>query len=485
MDIKFKMYIQKNENKCVYFDELLEKFKINLDDNNKSIFEINEKFNQTNTSNKKINIQNLENLDSSNNCEETIKNNNGIEANDKIKEDCEDELNDNNQSSIIKQHNKAESQISLNTKMITDNYNNHDKNLKTNFKDCNFVFIKDFQILKTNIEMNFNSIKNEIKNQNKDITERFNELKISFNEKFSKISFLNKDYNNLLERESNFDEIKKNAILNSIQNPLSDEELSSSKNVHKNFLNYANTLYSNKRILSKNELNNLEMDDIHLGDEILTNKIKELEHRIDELDISRNKVNYEKIDKENLKENSHNSIYNIHQILVNSKFVDFLNEKIISQLKKFEKNNSTLNTIKEDISKNKEDINNLYESILSLRKVINDKLEKNFVDVEYFNKIITEMDEKMKIEIEFLDRKTNEDNKILTKLNDYVNETTINLLEIKGFIQTGHLMKEYFNYFIKNIKILQDKTDRNSMRLDNISGEIINKLRNDLWSKNY
>ena len=81
-----------------------------------------------------------------------------------------------------------------------------------------------------------------------------------------------------------------------------------------------------------------------------------------------------------------------------------------------------------------------------------------------------------------IEKKTNDNEKLLRKLRDTIDESTRGLLDLKSIDETGNNLKDLFSILIKTNKIIGEKAEKNTIKLDNLSSEIVMKLKKDLTS---
>jgi len=482
LEEKFSSFNQKIDDKYREFDGKFDKISVNFLTNNNNFNDLNERLKQIyslfisqNMNGRNIpDINKIINIGEMNTKNSILDEGKNIADLNKPKGDNEENPNES-LVKAISNSNKKSSQKNL----ISGTNLESIKNQKASNE---FALTKDIIILKTNIEMNLNKINNEIKNNNKDLIKKYNDLYNMFTEKFSKLSIENSDIN---EIESNFD--TNNNLNLHISPHHKAQESPSPRNAHKNFINHANANYSINR-KSKIELNAMEVEPLDLAESNFDKKISDLEEKIKDLEAFKLKSINERQkiidDKQNEQTNqTQDFIKSFQDLLGNSNFEEFINEKIYSSIETIEEKSPFIKELKENNIKNTEEINNLYESILALRKVISEKLEKEFVEFRIFEKVTNDLDDKLRVKLEAFDKRLFEENRILTRLNNYIQDATLDLIEFKGMDESTNRMRDYFNSFIRNIKYLLDKTDKNSSRIDNLSQEILNKLKKDLWSK--
>jgi len=324
---------------------------------------------------------------------------------------------------------------------------------------------KELTILKTNFEMQLSTLKNEIKNINRDISNKHKELYTYVASQMNEIENRNTD--------NNFNKTKKSEVF---KMPIFDNK------------------DDNKFIFDQENYDN------NPNINILNSKISEIEERLFEIEhrnriINKNNKN-EKTNLENdmndsfMIDNSFNNGNNnfsnnpqtqklVKDLSTNLQFNDFLLEKINTENKKFERYIDNIKINSDDIVRLNNDISKIYESILALRKLFGEigNSESDFGTVG--NKTVNELQEKIKNLSSSLDKRIIDIDKVLKKLKDNIEESTKGLID-KEENTSGNNLKEFFNLINKIIKHTTEKTDKNSVKLENFTGEVINKLKKDL-----
>lgn len=164
----------------------------------------------------------------------------------------------------------------------------------------------------------------------------------------------------------------------------------------------------------------------------------------------------------------------------NLQFIDFLKEKIKQENKKCEKVLEQVENNKDDISKQSIDINQLYESILAIRKILNanENSENKQISGEYL-KNYYEMQNNFHNLSESTEKKFLENEKLIKKLRDTIEDAVKGLADHNEAGNGNHL-RNFFNTLLRNMRLIAEKTDKNTIKLDNFSSEIILKLKKDL-----
>lgn len=172
----------------------------------------------------------------------------------------------------------------------------------------------------------------------------------------------------------------------------------------------------------------------------------------------------------------------IRGIFENSIAKNFISSKIKEEFQKLKISNEYNSAILNDISRHNDDINKIYESILTIRKTLAEKEENILI-----NPIITNMSNLEESLNEFknlTEKRIIEIDKIIRKTRDFVDESHKGLIELK-FDDSENSLKNFFKTFLFNLRQISEKADKNGIRLDNLSVELLARLKKDLQGKNF
>ncbi len=333
---------------------------------------------------------------------------------------------------------------------------------------------KEIMILKTNFEMQIGNLKNEIRNINKDINNKnkelylyissqINELENSNNDKtFNKTKkseiFKMPNFDNIDNKNSNdqkFDDFENNPVLRVINSRLLDleDKIFDMEDIKKNNLRSKNLNVLNSKI---DDLNNSNLSD--------------------------NSNNLNNNSNTNTNTNNKKIIKLIKNLSSNLLFNDFICEKINQENKRFEKYIENIKVNSEDNIRINTDIGKLYESVLAVRKIVNEKENFNpefdMETIENLNVLQNKFDDLSKN----YEKKINDLDKLSKKLKDTIEESTKGISD-KDDHSSGNNLKDFFHYISRNLKILSDKIDKNGIKLDNFSGEVMSKLKKEFSCK--
>jgi len=429
----------------------------------------------------------------------------------------------NNLSEINKNDNIIEEGLEL----ILHYYNNNN-NINSNRPISNINLV--INNLKASLEKNslsIKEIKNEINNNNKIFMEKENELSKIIMEKFEE--FINK-INSLDEKnyeiESNFNsklselDSKTNICFNelikkinkkSTTNIFSDNDLKiklngiigkmeeDNENLEKRLENRFNKKFEDFKKEIKEENNN----NININENDMINKIKELEEKIN---------NYEKkINEQNENNNLSIKINDLQKIFKenesnineNKLKINELDNKIIELYENINKKNTEekeininennnkndIDNIKNDLNKiNKEINDNIYPKIDELQKQIennsqsNNNIKQKEISIEDNNKLIEEIniikeenDKKLKDLHQLFEKKIEEINTMINKINENIKEENKEMNN-KILLLKIDLLKTIDN---KN-NLIENKIKSTDVKLISFDNKIINKEENKL-----
>jgi len=133
----------------------------------------------------------------------------------------------------------------------------------------------------------------------------------------------------------------------------------------------------------------------------------------------------------------------------------------------------------DDIKKHSTDIDKIYESILTIRNIMSSQEDEiTMKNNKFFTKFETDFNDFK----DYSDKKFADLSKIDKKIRCYIDESHAAIIELK-FNDSGNDMKDFFKTIIYNLKQVTDKSERTSIRLDNLSTELLMKLKKDLKCK--
>ncbi len=319
---------------------------------------------------------------------------------------------------------------------------------------------KEISILKSNFEMQLSILRNEIKKSLKVTEDKQKELSTLF-DKNLKIIHKNSDKNKVEEKDG----------VNIVKGPIFDED------------NKGKDSLRNKKDLKSS----IEID-------VSINALRKINEKIDEYQERLIKIeNFNKSvkkrqnskDKNEDEENnnvkidfSSNSLENqkmLKDLTNNNFFNKFIEEKIQSENEIYQKLFEDITANKEELNRHNIDINKIYESILALRNLIG---EKNDDEENLIGRNLNELQLNFTKFSEKFEKKVNDNDKILKKLKEIIEDSTKGLIEREE--NGGNNLREFFVHLLKKTQTMNEKLEKNSIKLDNFSGEIINKLKKDL-----
>ncbi len=160
---------------------------------------------------------------------------------------------------------------------------------------------------------------------------------------------------------------------------------------------------------------------------------------------------------------------------------NYIKSKIKEEFQKLKMSKEYNSTIASDISRHNDDINKIYESILTIRKTIYEK-DENSEGNPIVNTIANIDREFNEFKI-LTEKRNNENEKIIRKLRDSIDESHKGLIDLK-FDDSGNPLKDFFKTLLYIFRQTTDKSEKNSIRLDNMSLELMGKLKKEFQSKN-
>lgn len=182
-------------------------------------------------------------------------------------------------------------------------------------------------------------------------------------------------------------------------------------------------------------------------------------------------INYDENNFENTNK------YLIKGILESSSAKNLITSKIREEFQKWKISNEHNSSILNEIIKHNDDINKIYESILNIRKTLAEKEGDNQTNPIINNMI--HLEESLNTHKISTEKKIIELEKIVKKIREFVDESHKGLIDLK-FDDTGNSLKDFFKTILFNLRQNVEKTDKNNIRLDNLSVELLGKLKKDL-----
>jgi hypothetical protein len=144
---------------------------------------------------------------------------------------------------------------------------------------------------------------------------------------------------------------------------------------------------------------------------------------------------------------------------------------------KSEEQEEIIEKIKEDIIKHSFELEKIHDSILSIKDIISTQEEENSIRNEKNKKFHLEFNETK----ENFEKKFNDLIKFDKKIKAYIDDSHKNILDLK-FNDSGNDLKDFFKSFVYNVTKLNEKADRTAIRMDNLSSELLMRLKTDLQS---